>query len=260
MPRTIEPDRKTQESAVPEGPSLYILKEQTAQFVGKDIVRAEGNTWAIDKERLVGQPIVSLRTWGKHFLIEMPTMVVRIHFLLFGTYRVNEGRDKPPRLSLGFADGSELNFYACSVKEIDQDIDVMYDWAADVMSDAWDPAKARKKLRACPDMLACDALLDQDIFSGVGNIIKNEVLFRIRVHPLSTVGALSAPKLRALVDEARQYSFDFLEWKRQYVLKQHWLAHAKRICPRCDIPFHKANLGRSNRRSFWCERCQKRYS
>lgn len=108
-------------------------------------------------------------------------------------------------------------------------------------------------------MLACDALLDQDIFSGVGNIIKNEVLFRIRVHPLSTVGALPAPKLRLLVDEARQYSFDFLEWKRQYVLKQHWLAHAKRICPRCNIPFLKANLGRSNRRSFYCERCQKRY-
>ena len=244
---------------MPEGPSLYILKEQTAQFVGKEIVRAEGNTWAIDTTRLVGQPIVSLRTWGKHFLIEMPTMVVRIHFLLFGTYRVNEGRDKPPRLSLGFADGSVLNFYACSVKEIDQDIDVMYDWAADVMSDAWDPAKARKKLRACPDMLACDALLNQDIFSGVGNIIKNEVLFRIRVHPASTVGALPAPKLRALVEEARQYSFDFLGWKKEFTLKQHWLAHAQKICTRCHIPFHKANLGKSNRRSFWCERCQKRY-
>jgi endonuclease-8 len=245
---------------MPEGPSLYLLKEQTTQFVGKEIVRAEGNTWAIEKERLVGQPIVSLRTWGKHFLIEMPTMVVRIHFLLFGTYRVNEGRDKPPRLGLGFADGTELNFYACSVKEVDQDIDVMYDWAADVMSDAWDPRKALKKLRAAPDMLACDALLDQDIFSGVGNIIKNEVLFRIRVDPRSTVGALPPAKLRALVKEARQYSFDFLAWKREWTLTEHWLAHAKKICPRDNIPFHKAHLGKSNRRSFWCERCQKLYS
>jgi endonuclease-8 len=239
------------------------LKEQTARFVGKEIVRAEGNTWAIDTGRLLGQPIVSLRTWGKHFLIQTPAMVVRIHFLLFGTYRIDERRDKPPRLSLGFADGSELNFYACSVKEIDCDIDSMYDWAADVMSDEWDPALARKKLRAeskkNADMLVCDALLDQDIFSGVGNIIKNEVLFRIRVDPQSTVGALPPAKLRALVTEARQYSFDFLAWKKEFTLKQHWLAHAKKTCPRCDIPFHKANLGRSNRRSFWCERCQKRY-
>jgi len=73
------------------------------------------------------------------------------------------------------------------------------------------------------------------------------------------MGALPAPKLRALVEEARQYSFDFLEWKKQYVLKQHWLAHAKTICPRCNIPFKKAVLGRSKRRSFFCERCQKRY-
>jgi endonuclease-8 len=244
---------------VPEGPSLVILKEESARFVGQEIVHAEGNTWAIDTGRLIGQPVVSLRTWGKHFLIEMPDMVVRIHFLLFGTYRVNERRDKPPRLSLGFADGGELNFYACSVKEIDCDLDSLYDWSADVMSDQWDPARARKKLRAAPDLLACDALLDQDLFAGVGNIIKNEVLFRIRVHPLSLVGALPPAKLRALVQEARQYSFEFLAWKKEYTLKKHWLAHTRSTCPRCHIPFNKAHLGRTKRRSFFCERCQKRY-
>lgn len=245
---------------MPEGPSLYILKELVRDFTGQQIVRADGNVRAIDPARLVGQRIEAIHTWGKHLLIETPDMVVRVHFLLFGTYRINERREeKTPRLSIETANGNELNLYACQVREIDRATYAAYDFSADVMSDAWDPKKARKKLRAQPEMLACDALLDQDIFSGVGNIIKNEVLFRIRVHPLSTVGALPAPKLRALVDEARQYSFDFLEWKRQYVLKQHWLAHAKRICPRCDIPFLKANLGRSNRRSFYCERCQKRY-
>ncbi|WP_027865625.1 DNA-formamidopyrimidine glycosylase family protein [Massilia alkalitolerans] len=245
---------------MPEGPSLYILKELVKDFTGQEIVRADGNVRAIDPARLVGQRIEAIHTWGKHLLIETPGMVVRVHFLLFGTYRINERREeKTPRLSIETANGNELNLYACQVREIDRATYEAYDFSADVMSDAWDPKRARKKLRAQPDMLACDALLDQDIFSGVGNIIKNEVLFRIRVHPLSTVGALPAPKLRALVDEARQYSFDFLEWKRQYVLKQHWLAHAKRICPRCNIPFLKANLGRSNRRSFYCERCQKRY-
>ena len=244
---------------MPEGPSLVILKEESRRFVGQEIVRAAGNTYAIDTARLVGKPIVSLRTWGKHFLIELPDLVLRIHFLLFGTYRIDERRDRPPRLALGMADGGEMNFYACSVKEIDADLDALYDWSADVMSDQWDARKARKKLRAAPAMLACDALLNQDIFSGVGNIIKNEVLFRIRVHPLSTVGALPAAKLRALVEEARQYSFDFLEWKKQFVLKQHWLAHARSTCPRCQIPFVKAHLGQTRRRSFFCERCQKRY-
>jgi endonuclease-8 len=236
------------------------LKEETACFVGQQIIDASGNTTAVDLDAMVGQPVVSLRSWGKHFLIELPNMALRIHFLLFGTWRVNERREgKPPRLSFTTAAGDELNFYACSVKEIDPDLDATYDWGADVMSDQWNAAAARKKLRARPDMLVCDALLDQTIFSGVGNIIKNEVLFRIRVHPLSTVGALPPAKLRALVEQARQYSFDFLGWKKEYVLKKHWLAHAKTVCPRCDIRYTKAHLGRSNRRSFFCERCQKRY-
>jgi endonuclease-8 len=235
------------------------LKEEASRFVGQHIVRADGNTRAIDTACLAGQPILSLRTWGKHFLIELPDLVLRIHFLLFGSYRIDERRDRPPRLSLEMEDGGELNFYACSVKELEGELDAVYDWSADVMSDQWNPAAARKKLRAVPGMLACDALLDQQIFSGVGNIIKNEVLFRLRLHPLSEIGALPAPKLRALVEQARGYSFEFLEWKKQYVLKQHWLAHTRTICPRCHIPFNKAKLGRSNRRSFFCERCQKRY-
>jgi endonuclease-8 len=178
---------------VPEGPSLVILKEQTSRFAGQKIVHARGNTWAVDTQRLVGQPILSLRTWGKQFLIETPGLVLRIHFLLFGSFRIDEEReDRAPRLGLKMEDGGEMNFYACSVKEIEGELDTQYDWSADVMSDQWDPKQARKKLRAAPAMLACDALLDQGIFSGVGNIIKNEVLFRIRVHPLSLVGALPA--------------------------------------------------------------------
>src|SRR5438045_5465835 len=100
------------------------------------------------------------------------------------------------------------------------------------MNDAWSPAKAKKKLKEIPGMLVADALLDQNIFAGVGNIIKNEVLFRIRVHPKTKLGNLPPKKLTELIKEARQYSFDFLEWKKQYILKKNWLAHTKRICPR----------------------------
>jgi endonuclease-8 len=127
------------------------------------------------------------------------------------------------------------------------------------MSDAWDPAVARRKLRRMPNILVCDALLDQDVFAGVGNIIKNEVLFRIRVHPLCRVGALPAEKLRALVEQARRYSFEFLEWKKAFVLRQHWMVHNKGICPRCNVPLSRAYLGTTDRRTFYCGRCQVRH-
>ena len=242
---------------MPEGPSIVILREEAAGFTGKKILAASGNT-KIDKTRLVGQRILALRSWGKHFLIEFADFSVRVHFLLFGSYRIDEHKDVAARLSLKFAKG-EFNFYACSVQYIEGKLDATYDWRTDVMSDRWDPTRALKKLRAMPNTLACDALLDQNVFAGVGNIIKNEVLFRIRVHPLSTIGALPAKKLREMVEQARVYSFEFLAWKKAYVLKKHWLVHTRSICPRCAIPLGKGKLGRTQRRSFFCETCQKKY-
>ncbi len=244
---------------MPEGPSIVILREEAARFKGKTIARAEGNTRTVDLASLAGQRVRAVRSFGKQFLIVLPRTALRIHFMLFGSYRIDARKDSAPRLSLQFTDGSELNFYACSVRQIEAALDAAYDWRADVMAPEWDPALARKKLRAAPAMLACDALLDQTIFAGVGNIIKNEVLFRIRLHPLSRIGALPAPKLRQLVEQARVYSFDFLAWKKAFVLKQHWLAHTKSVCPRCHIPFLKGHLGVSRRRSFYCQSCQRFY-
>jgi endonuclease-8 len=244
---------------MPEGPSIVIMREAAEGFAGRTIRRASGNAKAVDFAALEGQPIVALRSWGKHFLIQLPDLALRIHLLMFGSYRINERKDAEPRLSLGFDDGEEFNFYTCSVKPLPPDLDAQYDWRSDVMSELWDPKLALKKLRAAPDMLVCDATLDQEIFSGAGNIFKNEVLFRIRVHPLSTIGALPAAKQRELVEQMRVYAFDFLRWKKTFELKQHWQAHTKKICPRCDIPFHKAHLGKTRRRSFFCTRCQKQY-
>ena len=220
----------------------------------KKIIDVQGNS-KIDIERMLGQWIVDFKSFGKQFLICFEGFTVRIHFLLFGSYTINEQKDRIPRVALTFDDG-EIFFYACSVQIIEENLDDVYDWTADVMSDVWDAKQALRKLKVQPDTLVCDALLDQNIFAGVGNIIKNEVCFRIRVQPESRVGALPAKQLNQLVEEARNYSFDFLEWKKNYVLKKHWLAHTKKICPRCDIPLIKKYAGKTKRRSYFCINCQ----
>ena len=127
------------------------------------------------------------------------------------------------------------------------------------MNVAWNPKKARAKLKMVPDDLVCDALLEQDIFSGVGNIIKNEVLYRICVHPESRIGKLPTKKIKELIEQARIYSFEFLEWKIRFELKKHWLAHTKKTCLRCNLPLVKKHTGIKNRRSFFCTNCQLKY-
>jgi endonuclease-8 len=244
---------------MPEGPSIVILKEAVQPFIGKKVILASGNSTKLDFDKITGKKILGFESWGKHFLICFPKFTIRIHFLLFGSYRINDRKDSPARLSLQTKSG-ELNFYSCSVKSIDEPLDELYDWTADVMSDQWDPKKALKKLKARPAMLVCDALLDQHIFSGVGNIIKNEVLFRIRVHPESLVGKLPSARMRLLLKESVRYSFQFLAWKKEFALKKHWLAHNKKECPRDGVPFKKQYLGKTNRRTFFCPLCQVKYA
>ncbi len=244
---------------MPEGPSILILKEKTEKFTGMKIISAAGNA-KIEMDKLPGLIFEEYRVFGKQSYLVLTPFTVRIHLLMFGSYSVDENSkpERQLRLHLEFENG-DLYLYSCSVKLLDSAVLKEIDWNADVLSDDWKPLKARKKLKAQPDTLVCDALLDQNIFSGVGNIIKNEVLFRIGVHPESLVGKLPPKKLSALIFEARNYSFDFLRWKKEYVLKKNWLVHTKKICPRCGEPLTKIHLGITNRRSFYCEKDQKLY-
>src|ERR1700761_6398656 len=147
--------RGTKYSAMPEGPSIVILKELVSAFKGKKITGAGGNTKTIAPSLLKGQKIVDFKSWGKHFLICLPDRTVRIHFMLFGSYSINEKTKPNPRLQLNFSKGT-IYFYACSVRFIEEPLDNIYDWSADVMNDRWDDAKARKKLKALPELLVCD--------------------------------------------------------------------------------------------------------
>ena len=240
---------------MPEGPSIVIMREETANFAGQKIIGVDGNS-KIDLQRFEDQTILAIKSWGKHYLICFADCTIRIHLLLFGSYRINERKETPARLRLTFDDG-ELNFYGCSVQILEGDINDHYDWTADVMNPKWDPKKAMKKMALKPQRLICDTLLEQDVFAGVGNIIKNEVLYRVRVHPESATGSIPKKKLREITEESRIYSFEFLEWKKQFVLKKHWLAHAKKICLRCNLPLIKTITGVKKRRSFYCTKCQK---
>lgn len=244
---------------MPEGPSIVILKEEVQKFTGKKIIAVSGNS-KIDQSRLADQTVVAFKSWGKHLLICFNGFTLRVHFLMFGSYRIDEKKaEVSPRLALTFENG-ELNLYACSVKFLEGDVNVDYDWSGDVMNDMWDPEKAKTKLQQRPDALVCDALLEQDIFAGVGNIIKNEVLYRIQVHPESMIKKLPEDKLDKLIEEAHVYSFQFLKWKKNHELKKHWLAHTKMWCLRCNLPMIKKYTGVKKRRSFICSNCQVLYN
>jgi endonuclease-8 len=243
---------------MPEGPSIVILREELSQFKGKKVLAVSGNA-KIELERMKGKKILDMRSWGKHFLICFYDFFIRIHLLMFGSYRVNETKEAAPRLHLQFKNG-EFNFYTCSVKLIEGKVSDVYDWERDTMADEWNPAKAYKSLVKEEEELICDSLLDQEIFAGVGNIIKNEVLFLAKVQPASLVGDIPKKKLKEIVKLAREYCFDFLCWKRKFELKKHYQVHTRSVCPDCGSKIVlQQKMGKRRRRSFFCPNCQELY-
>lgn len=245
---------------MPEGPSILIVKEAILPLCkGKKITALEGNA-KIDKEQFVNKKITDIRTWGKHLLICFPGKTIRIHFLMFGKYSIDEEIRLKRSIRLKFTIGKrKLYFYTCAVKLLEGDINKLYDWKADVLSDKWSAAHAKKKINNIPRTMVCDALLDQEIFAGVGNIIKNEVLYRIFLHPETLIKNIPPKTINSLVREASNYSFDFLEWKKEFTLRKHWLAYTKKKCLRCDLPFTKKYCGKTKRRTYFCNNCQVKY-
>lgn len=242
---------------MPEGPSIVIVKENLTPFIGKRIIGIEGNS-KMNIKRLESETLHDVKTWGKHLLLCFNGFTFRIHFLLFGTYLINDNKKTPLRLGIIFNEGI-VNFYSCSIKILEGDLDQYYDWSIDVLNKNWNEKSAIKKLKNIPNTMICDALLEQEIFAGVGNIIKNEILYRVQIHPESMVGEIPIKHLNNIVKQGKIYSIDFLNWKKEFTLKQHWLVHTKKICLRCDLPIVKMHTGKKKRRSFFCLSCQKLY-
>ena len=239
---------------MPEGPSIIIVKENISPFIGNKIIAAKGYA-DIDFTLLEQKKITSIQTWGKHLFICLKDINIEIHFRMFGSYLINERKPKiNAKLSLQFAK-EELNFYVVDVKLI-KDISI-YDNEADVMSEEWNTAKALKKLKGIPNAKICDALLDQQIFSGVGNIIKNEVLWLVKLHPETLIKNISAFKFKNLMKEVVDYSFEFLQYKKAGTLSKHWKAYNQKTCSRCKHKIVKLYIGKGKRATYICENCQR---
>ena len=249
-----------------EGPSLYLAAEWLAPFERKTILAVEGNT-KIGKERFTGKTIQEIFSWGKHLVFQFDDCALRVHFMLYGSFEATYKNKKvtgdypkknvKPRLSFLFKEG-EIILYSCSLKVLETPhAKDLYDFSTDIMSTAWDPKKALKAVIGHPDEEIADVLLDQEIFSGVGNIIKNEVLFLVKRLPTTHINQMSNPLLKKVIKTAQEFSFQFYEWRKQFVLKKHYKIYRRSLCPACGGKVSRKKTGKRNRVSFFCPTCQK---
>lgn len=189
---------------MPEGPSILHLKNQLRSFKGK-IVRKAGGYGPMPTAWLKGKKLLDIKTWGKHLLLVFNNGTVRIHLGLFGDVTVNERKKVNRAFYLEFAHG-EINGYVINAKKITGSLKDIYDWRTDILSPAFDKKYIRSLLKEHAPKTIGDVLMDQDIFSGVGNKIRIEALYRAGIHPLSIIGKIPPAKITKLINEVVIYA------------------------------------------------------
>lgn len=124
------------------------------------------------------------------------------------------------------------------------------------MSPVWSSKRALAAMLQLPESQIGDVLLDQEIFAGLGNIIKNEVLFLVKMLPTRFIKTIKNNELKKIVKTARNFSFQFFEWRKLFELKKHYQIYRQSTCPHCQGKVTKKWTGLRNRVSFFCENCQ----
>jgi endonuclease-8 len=132
----------------------------------------------------------------------------------------------------------------------------------DLLAPYFDEAEALARLRAAADLEIADALLDQSLVAGIGNVYKSEILFLERVSPFAGVGSLDDETLRRLLRTARgQLRRNVGASERRTTRGGQRLAlwvydRAGRPCARCGTAIRRVSQGPHARSTSWCPSCQ----
>ncbi|HZJ71088.1 MAG TPA: zinc finger domain-containing protein, partial [Planctomycetota bacterium] len=98
-----------------------------------------------------------------------------------------------------------------------------------------------------------DALLDQRLVAGIGNVWKAEALWHAELSPWLRLGDASNEELERVLAEAARLMRASLEDGRPV---RSVYRKAGRPCPRCGAAIRSRGQGDDNRTAYWCPSCQ----
>ncbi len=145
-----------------EGPSIYALAELLQPFKNKKIKKIYGNAH-FEKDDLAKSIIKDIYSYGKRLVIQLDTAALVTHFLMYGSYRIDDPReDKIPRLAIETST-HRLFFYNCSTKRVPaKNLKRKIPFQYDILSDKWDIKKVVAAMKLQKKATIDDVLLDQE--------------------------------------------------------------------------------------------------
>lgn len=188
---------------MPEGPEVYTTAQFLHQrFAGKTLTGIYHHT----EKCLYGNPtgrdegeVIRIRSYGKKIIFDLSSNdYLMVALMMEGKLHLQPA-NKHLHITLRFSDGSKLYYcetrpfggiYYCHGKEeleaclhnVGPDL-IQDDITEEKWLQVWRGLRSKKSI--------CELLLDQKIFSGIGNYLRADILYDAKIHPLSTLHTLT---------------------------------------------------------------------
>ena len=243
---------------MPEGDALHRAARQLQVLVGQELQVETPHPRAAVKQlapRLDGRRLESVEAIGKNLLLRFEGgLVLRSHLRMKGRWRVLP-RDAQvfgtPWLVLRGDEHSGVLWHG-PVLELDRGVALRL--GPDILAEPPDLDAMLRNLRAeRQDRAVGEALLDQRLVAGIGNLWKAEALWDAQVSPWRRLGDVFDDELRATLDSAHRLMRARLDGRggRRRIYRR-----KGQPCPRCLAPIKSWPQGDGARMAYWCPRCQ----
>jgi endonuclease VIII len=250
-----------------EGDTILRAKNRLADaLVGQSIAVTAPNPRgrAAGIERLDGRTLEGIDAHGKHLLFDFGDVVLHSHLGMSGGWHVypQRARWRRPRSSAWAVLGGErydavqfggptLRILPAARVAIDPQLARL---GPDILAPDLDLDEVVAKFRAGDQSrILGDALLDQRLTAGIGNIFKSEACFAARLDPWHRLSEVRDEDLRATLEHARTQMLNAVKTgdRHRFAVYKH-----RGPCSRCRGTVHHRGQGDANRTTWWCERCQ----
>ena len=259
---------------MPEGDTLHRVAYQISrQICGKRIEAARARRELSHAGELAGQLLETAEARGKHLLLDFDNaMTVHSHLGMTGSWHIyprGERWRKPAQraaLALRFAT-HDLVCFSPKIIAYDRTTRIRRDplvsgLGPDLLGEHFDEQAALRRLRCHNAAPMGEALMNQQLVAGIGNVYKSEILFMNRLDPFRPVADFDDDTLLACLRSARHYMRRNLEGLRRKfrgsTLGDRLWAYRRKDTPclECGTPIAMRRQGEAARSTYFCPRCQ----
>ena len=247
---------------MPEGDSLHRAAQRLQALVGQRVEVDTPHPRAAVKRlapRLDGRRLDGVQAVGKNLLLRFEGgLVLRSHLRMTGRWRLERRgveRVGKPWLVLRGDEHEAVLWHGAELELVGSAAGArLRDLGPDILGEPPDYAAMVARLGAAPEREIGDALLDQRLVAGIGNLWRAEALWGARVSPWRRLGEVTDDEVRTVLEQAHRLMRTALDGRRR---PRQVYRRAGRPCLRCGATIGSRPQGENARTAYWCSGCQK---